>query len=76
MSETAILDTWLRVLVEKGGSDLLLVSGAPPGILHEGSIQPISEKPLQGNEIESAVLAVMDPRAGSMYRNTGVTDSS
>jgi twitching motility protein PilT len=76
MPGSAILDTWLRVLVEKGGSDLLLVSGAPPCILHQGSVHPISEKPLQGEDIESAVLTVLDPRAGSMYRNTGVTDSS
>ncbi len=37
-SDTAPLDRWLAALLAKGGSDLLLVPGAPVCILHEGGV--------------------------------------
>ena len=53
---TARLDRWLAGLVSRRGSDLLLVQGAPPCIRVDGEVRKISSSPLDGPEIEAAVL--------------------
>ena len=46
-----------------GGSDLLLVAGAPPSIRVDGRVAPLAEGPLDGVEIEEAVLPALPPHA-------------
>jgi len=76
LSATRAIDGWLRILVQKGGSDLLLVPGAPACILHEGAVQPIANQRLESADIESAVLPALGPHAIEKYRQSGITDSS
>jgi twitching motility protein PilT len=70
------LDEWLGALVDRRGSDLLLVSGVPASIRFEGRVQPLDGEALTGSEIEAAVLPVLTPRAQQQYRENNITDVS
>src|SRR6266478_2226839 len=73
---TARLDRWLAGLVSRRGSDLLLVQGAPPCIRIDGEVRKISSSPLDGPEIEEAVLPALSSHALDRFRETGIADSS
>lgn len=73
---TARLDQWLNTLVEKGGSDLLLVEGAPPCIRVQGEVRKLEPASLDGPEIEAAVLPALSQHALRLYRETLIADSS
>src|SRR6201997_2881235 len=73
---TKRLDEWLSALVAQGGSDLLLISGAPACIRLEGKVQPIGSGELTGPQIEAAVLPALIPRALRQYREEQISDSS
>jgi twitching motility protein PilT len=75
-SGTRRLDEWLFELVERRGSDLLLVAGAPASIRFEGRVQPIGSEKLSGAEIEVAVLPALIPRAVRQYEGGQISDSS
>ncbi|MGA2101538.1 MAG: PilT/PilU family type 4a pilus ATPase [Candidatus Sulfotelmatobacter sp.] len=70
------LREWLEQLVSRHGSDLLLVPHAPPAIRIEGALSAIGERPLSGDEIESAVLPALAAHAREEYRLSGIADSS
>lgn len=70
------LNTWLRELASRNGSDLLLVPQAPPAIRVEGSLITIGDSPLSGNEIEAAVLPVLAAHAHRDYERDHIGDSS
>jgi twitching motility protein PilT len=70
------LEQWLRLLAERGGSDLLLVAGAPPAIRIDGSVHLLDAGPLDGQDIEEAVLPVLLPHAKEQYRQAGIADAS
>ena len=73
---TGRLDRWLETLVQKGGSDLLLVEGAPPCLRIEGEVRKIDPAVLDGAEIEAAVLPALTPHALTVYREKLIADSS
>ncbi len=73
---TALLDYWLQILVARGGSDLLLVPGAPACIRFEGDVQRIDGNFLEGAQIEAAVFPALSPYAVEEYRRTLIADSS
>ena len=75
-SDTAPLDRWLAALQAKGGSDLLLVPGAPVCMLHEGGVRNLESEPLDGSEIEAVVLPALTPHALQQYRAGQIADSS
>jgi twitching motility protein PilT len=75
-SDTAPLDRWLATLLARGGSDLLLVPGAPVCMLHEGGLRNLESEPLNGSEIEGVVLPARTPHALQRYRAGQITDSS
>jgi twitching motility protein PilT len=70
------LDQWLAALRNRGGSDLLLVSGAPPCIKLEGKLMRIHEEILKSDQIEAAVRAALAPHALAQYQQQQVCDSS
>ena len=70
------LDQWLSTLVEKRGSDLLLVEGAPPCIRVQGEVRKLEPASLDGPEIEAAVLPALSQHALRLYRETLIADSS
>ncbi len=69
---SARLRDWLLQLIERGGSDLLLVPEASPALRIEGALFPIAEQPL----IEREVFPVLASHAREAYRETGIADSS
>ena len=74
--ESAQLKQWLRELVSRNGSDLLLVPKAPASIRVEGVLSTIGDRPLSGEEIEAAVLPAMAAHAREEYQQYGIADSS
>ncbi|HXJ39931.1 MAG TPA: hypothetical protein VNH18_11690, partial [Bryobacteraceae bacterium] len=62
-ASTLQLDAWLKALIARGGSDLLLVAGAPACIRTKGAVQKIDGTPLDGPEIEAAVLPALTSHA-------------
>jgi twitching motility protein PilT len=74
--ESAALSGWLHALVEKGGSDLLLVAGVPPAVRADGEVVRLTDAPLDGTDIEEAVCPALPPHAARAYRATGIADAS
>ncbi len=70
------LEEWLGLLRERGASDLYLVGGSPPAIRIGGSVEKLSEPPLDGATIERAVLPALPGYAADRYRAHGVADAS
>jgi twitching motility protein PilT len=75
-SSNTRLNHWLGALVERGGSDLLLVHGAPACIRIRGEVVSLESKPLQGPEIEAAVTGALSAHAAKQYREVHIADSS
>jgi twitching motility protein PilT len=74
--DTARLERWLRILVDAGGSDLLLVPGAPPTVRVDNRVRPLADGPLDGVDIEEAVLPALPPHARRIYRQALIADGS
>jgi twitching motility protein PilT len=73
---TGRLERWLRVLASRNGSDLLLVAGVPPLVRVDGCVSPLDEGPLDGIDIEEAVLPALPPHAQRQYRSAQIADAS
>jgi twitching motility protein PilT len=74
--DTTRIDRWLRIVAAQNGSDLLLVAGAPPAVRLDGRVHPLSEGPLDGVEIEEAVLPALPPHARRIYLAEHIVDAS
>ena len=74
--DVARLEAWLGFLAARGGSDLLLVGGGPPALRLDGKVVRLAEGPLDGVDIEEAILPAMAPHAQRHYRQAGIADSS
>ena len=70
------LDHWLAALVNRHGSDLLLVEGAPPCIRVDGEVRKIEAAVLDGAEIEASVLPALSAHALRRFREAAIADSS
>jgi twitching motility protein PilT len=70
------IERWLRLLASRNGSDLLLVAGAPPSIRVDGRVLPLAEGPLDGVDVEEAVLPALPPHARRIYRDSHIVDAS
>ena len=76
MSNDTKLHDLLQELVQRGGSDLLLVHGTAAAIRKDGQVEKIADSPLQGPEIESLVQPILTPAAAEQYRSVQIADSS
>ena len=76
VGDTRRLERWLRTLTDAGGSDLLLVAGASPSIRVDGRVRPLAEGPLDGVDVEEAVLPALAPHARRIYRQSLIADGS
>lgn len=76
MSDFETLKVLLQELIQRGGSDLLLVHGTPPSIRLDGEVQKIREELLHGSEIETLVQPALTPIAAEQYHRTQIADSS
>ncbi len=76
LGDSVRLERWLRLLAGRNGSDLLLVAGAPPAIRVDSKVVPLAEGPLDGLDIEEAVLPALAPHARRLYREARIADAS
>jgi twitching motility protein PilT len=74
--DAGALAGWLRALVERAGSDLFLVAGAPPSIRVKGDVIPLDAGPLCSEEIEEAVTPVLSQRQLQIFRDAHAVDAS
>jgi twitching motility protein PilT len=70
------LDGWLRLMAERGASDLLLVAGEPPALRLHGRIVRSDGALLDGGDIEEMVLPDLPPYAQRAYHETGIADAA
>ncbi len=52
----------LRMLVQKGGSDLFVTVGAPPSMKIDGKMTPMSNQPLSPQHTQTLVRSIMNDR--------------
>jgi twitching motility protein PilT len=76
IASTVRLERWLHLVASRGASDLLLVAGAPPSLRLNGNVVPLAEGPLDGVDIEEAVLPALPPHARRQYREHRIADGS
>lgn len=50
----------LRLMVEKGGSDLFITTGVPPSMKVNGRVLPVAKEPLSPDQAREVVLGVMN----------------
>ncbi|MCC6074413.1 PilT/PilU family type 4a pilus ATPase [Pseudomonas sp. GCM10022188] len=50
----------LRLMVEKGGSDLFITAGVPPSMKVNGKILPVTKNPMAPEQTRETVLSVMN----------------
>jgi len=70
------LEPWLRLMAERGASDLLLLAGEPPALRIDGRIARSDGGVLDGVEVEDLVLPELPPHAQRLYREAGIVDAS
>src|SRR5258708_1354138 len=70
----AILDEFLNVIVEQGGSDLHIGEGQPPKMRKHGDVAPIREKPLARDETMSMLRGVCGERNWKIFEERGDLD--
>jgi twitching motility protein PilT len=63
----AEIDTLLRSMVDKGGSDLHLIVGLPPKARISGSITPIGDTPLTPQALEKLLKEIVPERRWNEY---------
>ena len=63
----AEIDTLLRSMVEKGGSDLHLIVGLPPKARISGSITPIADTPLTPQALERLLKEIVPEKRWNEY---------
>lgn len=57
-----LIQDLLRMMKQKGGSDLFLTAGFPPAIKLDGQITPVMEKPLSGENSALLMRSLMNDR--------------
>jgi twitching motility protein PilT len=70
------LERWLRIVAAQNAADLLLVAGAPPSLRVDGRVLPLPEGPIDGVDVEEAVLPALPPHARRQYRDVHIADAS
>jgi twitching motility protein PilT len=70
----ATLDGLLRLMVEKGSSDLHLRCGEPPIIRLHGEMMRLEQPPLEPHGVEAMIRSVMPERNRHEYVETNDTD--
>lgn len=70
------LKDWLAELVNRSGSDLLLIPDAPACIRVNGKVERIADVPLSGFQIEDAVQPALNDYAREQFRQSQIADAS
>lgn len=56
------MDKFLRLMVEKGGSDLFITTGVPPSMKVNGQILPLTKTRLAPEQVRDVVLGLMNSK--------------
>ncbi len=64
------LTEMLKVLVEKGGSDLFITAGVPPGLKLHGKIRPLTKEPLSPEQTREIVFGSMSDAQRKEFSET------
>ena len=56
------MEKFLRVMVDKGASDLFITAGVPASIKVHGRIMPLTKSPLAAEQSRDIVLGLMNKR--------------
>ena len=70
------LETMLAEVVDRRGSDLLLVAGGPPAMRIDGTIVRMTGAALDGHDIDELVLPLLPKHAQAQYQQSGIADAS
>src|SRR5690554_4768655 len=54
------MEQLLRIVVEKGASDLFITAGVPPSIKLHGKVVPVTTQPLSPEKTRETVMSVMN----------------
>jgi twitching motility protein PilU len=57
---TALLEPYLRVMVDKQASDLYFVTGAPPNMKTQGHTAAIAKKAFQGGQVQKLAYSLLN----------------
>ncbi|MFQ3260234.1 PilT/PilU family type 4a pilus ATPase [Reinekea sp.] len=63
-------DKLLRLMVEKGASDLFITAGVPPSMKVNGSVVPVTKSPLSPEKTRELVLSVMSEKQRIEFNET------
>lgn len=61
------IDSYLKILAQKDGSDLYLSTGAPPCAKFQGALKPLTQQPFKSGEIEAIANAIMDAEQAEQF---------
>lgn len=64
-------DKLLRLMVEKGASDLFITAGVAPSMKVNGQLVPITKNPLSPEKTREIVLSVMTEKQANEFQDTG-----
>ena len=70
------LDAWLRVVAERGASDLLLLAGEPPALRIDGRVIATEGPPSTVRTSRTWCCRSLPPHAQRAYREHGIADAS
>jgi twitching motility protein PilT len=70
------VESLLTQTLERRGSDLLLVAGAPPAARVDGSLIWLSSTALDGMDVEEAVFPLLPSHAKRQFLDGGIADGS
>ena len=76
MGTSSILESYLQVVLDYGGSDLHLEAGAPPAVRINGDIKFLEEPPLESSQAEEILLPILSERLAQEFLDTGSVDFS
>lgn len=65
---------WLRLLVERNGSDLHVKVGTPPKMRESGALLPLQRPPLSHDEMEAIGRAIVPPERVERLQASGEVD--
>ncbi len=72
--DSSPLHPYLAEVVQRGGTDLLLVPGAPPTIRVNGTLIPLNENPLGAEEATTLLLPFLSADRRRQFLETGSVD--
>lgn len=76
MSLSPILESYLQVVIDYGGSDLHLEAGASPAVRLHGNIKFLDEPPLDRDQVEEILLPILSDELAQEFLDTGSVDFS